>query len=94
MQQFEEYRKAKQKLLEYFGNPPEYYPITAMLDVQWTYDSDVYTLYWTDDESSYSVFALSSYDAMDYMMFLVDNNFGDKELFIFDKQKESKDASK
>ena len=92
MQQFEEYQKAKRKLMEYFGNPPEHYPISALLDVEWSYDWGNFNLYWKEGGEDYISDVLSVYEGGEYCMFLMDTSFGDSELVIFDKAKEIKNV--
>lgn len=92
MKEFEDYQKAKQTLLSYFDNPPEFYPVNALLNVEWKYDRDEFMLRWTEGGEDYSDYVLSVYDGEAYTMFLVETDFGDKELVIFDKQKELNNA--
>lgn len=91
MQLFEEYQQARQKLLDYF-NAPDFYQVNAMLNVEWKYNWENYSLYWTQDGEDYTKEVLGAYDGDDYSMFLIHTCFGDKELVIFDKRKELNSA--
>ena len=93
MKEFEDYQKAKRKLLDYFDNAPLYYtPISALLHVKWECGRDEYMLRWIDGGEDYSSSIVSSFNGEAYKMFLVHSDFGGEELVIFDKAKELKNV--
>lgn len=87
MKEFEDYQKAHQELLSMFDNdPPEYSAISSLLHVKWEYSD--YCIRWEDGGEDYSDDVISVHEGKECMMFFVRNCFGDKELVIFDKEKE------